>query len=126
MDIGKLKNNTDFYEGFEPETEITLQYVENPEYNLHIYEGFFSDFFGSPNLDGKGWNGFTRDYQQMERSFGNYDEYVLKDVKEYLDDLMIYKDKDYEYPETKECYNVLCNFLELALEKGFHICVKVF
>ena len=126
MDTGKLRNNTEFYDGFEPETEITLICVEKPEYNLHIYEGYFSDFFGSPSLDDNEWNGFTRDYQKMERSFGDCDEYILIDVKEYLDDLLTYQNRDYKYIETRKCYNILCDFLKFAIDNGFHICVKVF
>ena len=124
MDIGELKNNTKFYDGFEPEPEIVLTIIEQPKYSLHIYEGYFSDFFGDPTLDGKGWNGFTKDYNQLERSFG-YDDYVISDIKEYLDDLLIYSDKKYEDEETYECYDLLKNFLEYALENSYHIMVHV-
>jgi hypothetical protein len=125
MDIGMLKNNTKYYDGFESDTEITLSIVENPEYNIHIYEGYFSDFFGSPEFNCKGWNGFTRDYNQMERTFGE-DDYIISNVKEYLDDLLIYVDKKYEDEDTFQCYILLRKFLEYAINHNYHINVHVF
>ena len=63
-------------------------------------------------MDGKGWNGFTRDYNQMERTYEN--QGIKVDIEEYLNDLCIYKNKDFEYDETVECYNLLYAFLEYA------------
>lgn len=124
MDIGKLKGNTKFYDGFEEDNEVVLSYVDNPTFNIHIYEGFFYDFFGEPSLDGKGWNGFTRDYNQMERAFGG-GEYVISDVKEYLNDLLSYSEKKYEYEAVAECYVLLRDFLIYALESNNRILVQV-
>lgn len=112
MDIGKLKNNTEFYEGFEDEPEIELYLSESPDFNIHIWDGYFLDIFGSPAMDGKGWNGFTRDYNQMERTYEN--QGVKVDIEEYLNDLCIYKNKDFEHDETIGCYNLLYAFLEYA------------
>jgi hypothetical protein len=125
MNVGILKNNTKYYDGFESDTEITLSIVENSEYNIHIYEGYFTDFFGSPEVDGKGWNGFTRDYNQMERTFGDED-YVISDVKEYLEDMISYADKKFEDEDTTQCYILLKKFLEYAINHNYHINVHVF
>ena len=116
MDIGKLKNNTVFYEGFEDEPEIELYLSESPDFNIHIWDGYFFDIFGSPTMDGKGWNGFTRDFQQLERTYEEKD--VVIDVNEYLNDLHIYDKRTFDFEETRECYELLCHFLEYAKENG--------
>ena len=112
MDIGKLKNNTVFYEGFEDEPEIELYLSESPDFNIHIQDGYFLDIFGSPAMDRNGWNGFTRDYNQMKRTYEK--QGVKVDIEEYLNDLCIYQNKAFEYDETVECYNLLYAFLEYA------------
>ncbi|MCC8014546.1 MAG: hypothetical protein LIO87_05070 [Eubacterium sp.] len=126
MDTGKFKNNIKFYNGYEDEPEITLEIIENPQYNIHIWDGNFTFIFGNPNLDGNGWKGFTRDYNQMENVFGGDDEYLLNDIKEYLDDLLAYSNKTFENRETKECYKLICDFLEFALKNGYHILIRIF
>ncbi len=112
MDIGTLKNNTIFYDGFEDEAEIELFFSDETEYNIHIWDGYFSDIFREPSLDGKGWNGFTRDFHQLERTYENKD--VSIDIEEYLNDLYIYKNRLFELEDTRECYDLLCSFLEYA------------
>lgn len=62
-DIGNLKNNYEFYEGFEGETEIILSILEHREYNIHIWEGYIDDIFSNAPLNQNKWTGFTRDYQ---------------------------------------------------------------
>ena len=116
MDTDKLVNNLKFYDGFEDEPEIELFIAENPEFNIHIWQGYFSDIFREPSLDGKGWNGFTRDFQQLERTYEEKD--VIIDVDEYLNDLYIYRQRTFEFEETRKCYELLCHFLEYAKENG--------
>ena len=116
MDTGKLVNNTTFYDGFEDEPEIELFIAENPEFNIHIWQGYFSDIFREPSLDGKGWNGFTRDFQQLERTYE--EENAVIDVDEYLNDLYIYHQCTFEFEKTRECYKLLCHFLEYTKENG--------
>lgn len=60
MGIGKIIDNDTFYEGYEGEPQIVLSLADMEV--LHIWEGYFEDIYGAPALDGKGWNGFTRDY----------------------------------------------------------------
>ena len=43
MDIGNLKNNFTFYDGYEDESEIVLC-IEKEE-TVHIWEGYFDDIF---------------------------------------------------------------------------------
>lgn len=116
MDNGKLLNNTVFYDGFEDEPEIELYIEDAPEYNIHIWDGYFHDIFGEPALDGKGWNGFTRDMNQCERTYE--EKNVTIDTSEYLTDLYIYRDNTFEYDDTRKCYDLLCEFLEYAKENG--------
>lgn len=95
MDIGTLKNNKTFFKGFEDEYEIELIISENPEYNIHIREGYFDDIFNEPDMNGKGWKVFTRDYQQLERTYR--EKGVPIKVDEYLGDLYIYKDRCFRF-----------------------------
>ncbi len=116
VSIERLKNNIDFYNGFEDEPEIEIFSPENSEFNIHIWVGYFHDIFGEPALDGKGWNGFTRDCNQLERT---YDEKDVKiDIDEYLNDLYIYKERTFRFEETRDCYELLCAFLEHAKQEG--------
>jgi len=77
MGIGKI-DNYKFYEGYgyEPEVELTTN-IETME-TLHIWDGFFMDIFGEPSLDGKGWHGFTRDYNQCEGAFDDGKNIITK------------------------------------------------
>ena len=115
MDTGRFRNNMEFYNGFETEAEVELLIVENPDYNLHIWEGYFADILANPSLSGEGWTGFTRDYHQMERTYGA--ENVVIDIQEYLNDLYNYAKRTFEFEETRACYNLLCNFLKYAETK---------
>lgn len=130
QDIGKFRNNEKFYMGFEGEKEVTLIIKNHSEYNIHIYGGYFYDIFGEPTLDGKGWNGFTRDYNQLERTFDDFSDsdYIIvnDNIKEYLNDLLSYSDKKFEDEESSECFKLLCEFLKYALANGFDIQVHVF
>ena len=112
MDIGMLFNNTEFYDGFEDEHEIEVFISEKPESNIHIWEGYFNDIFGEPTFYEKGWHGFTRDFQQCERTFE--EKNVVVDVNEYLLDLLKYKNKKFKFEETRKCYELLRIFLEYA------------
>ena len=112
MDTGKLISNTTFYDGFEDEPEIELFITENPELNIHIWIGYISDIYDTPIFDGTEWRGFTRDYQQ---EVGTYEEKnVVIDADEYLIDLLNYKNKQFRFDETGECFNLLYAFLEYA------------
>lgn len=105
MDIGKINDNHTFYEGYEGEPEIILS-IPNSD-TIHIWEGYFDDIYDTPLLDGKGWNGFTRDYHQMEGIFINGGGKAKINPREYLDDLMLYKDKNFDFEETKQVFHLI-------------------
>ena len=68
MNIEELKNNTEYADTYDG-MDIEMTYAEKPEFRLLFDKCYFSNIFGEPDLSGKGWNGFTRDWQQMERAF---------------------------------------------------------
>ena len=113
MGIGKI-DNYKFYEGYgyEPEVELTTN-IESME-TLHIWDGFFMDIFGEPSLDGKGWSGFTRDYNQCEGAFDDDGEAIITDLQEYIDDLKIYENRKFRFKETREVYELIFTWLTEA------------
>ncbi len=125
MDIGKTDNYT-FFEGYEDEPEIELSSNNQDMETLHIWDGFFWDLFGDPSLDGKGWNGFTRDYNQFEGAFGDDSEAVISDIDEYINDLKIYENREFKFSNTRDVYNLLLSWLNKAKATGSTVTVTVF
>ena len=125
MDIGKTDNYT-FYEGYDDEPEIELSSNNQDMETLHIWDGFFWDLFGDPSLDGKGWNGFTRDYNQFEGAFGDDSEAVISDIDEYINDLKIYENREFKFSNTRDVYNLLLSWLNKAKATGSTVTVTVF
>lgn len=125
MDIGRLKNNYQYYDDsyYVPE-EIILSIKESPEYNIHIEKGYFFDiFYGNAPLDGKGWHGFTRDY--MEKVGGWEDASEINDIDEYINDMLKYRNCGFEYKETFEVFNLIIDFLTYAKQTGQTVIVEV-
>ena len=118
MDTGKIDNET-FYIGFEGEEEVMLSVIDKNMETLHIWEGYFSDIFCDPPLDGKGWHGFTRDYHQFEGAFDSNEEVIITDLQEYIDDLEFYKNRKFNFEETKEVYNLIYSWLQEVLKRGY-------
>ena len=125
MDIGKTDNYT-FYEGYDDEPEIELSSNNQDMETLHIWDGFFWDLFGEPSLDGKGWNGFTRDYNQFEGAFGDDSEAVISDIDEYINDLKIYENREFKFSNTRDVYNLLLSWLNKAKATGSTVTVTLF
>ena len=119
MDIGNLKNNYTYYEGYEDEGKIVL--CIEADQAIHIWEGYFDDIYDTPTLDGNGWKGFTRDYHQFEGVFSEYGGITEIDPSEYLEDLMLYKEKTFEFEETTEVFNLMVSFLEEAIKQGVNV-----
>ena len=119
MDIGNLKNNYTYYEGYEDEGKIVLC-IESDQ-AVHIWEGYFDDIYDTPTLDGNGWKGFTRDYHQFEGVFSEDGGITEIDPSEYLEDLMLYKEKTFEFEETTEVFNLIVSFLEKAVKQGINV-----
>jgi len=113
MGIGKIENYK-FYEGFEGEEEVEFSTKSEKMETLHIWEGYFSDIFCEPPLDGKGWHGFTRDFNQCEKAFGDESESVITDLQEYIEDLKSYENRKFRFEETKEVYELICSWLTEA------------
>ena len=119
MDIGRIKNNDTFYKGYEGEPQIMVSIKGDEELCLHIWDGYFEDIFGHPSIDGKGWIGFTRDYNQMEGVFsGETDCCEIVSPEEYLKDLSACQINTFQYEETKQAAELLCEFLRYAVDKG--------
>ena len=121
MDIGKI-DNFKFYEGYEDEPEIEFSTNDSNIETLHIWDGFFDDIFRKPNLDGKGWHGFTRDYHQCEGAFDDNGEAEITNIQEYIDDLKTYESRKFDYKETKEVYKLIYSWLNKAKNKN---CKKI-
>ncbi len=113
MDIGKI-DNYKFYEGYEGEPEVEFSTSDENMEILHIWDGFFDDIFREPSLNGKGWCGFTRDYHQCEGAFDDDGETVITDLQEYIEDLKNYKNRKFDYKETKDVYEHICAWLDEA------------
>ena len=122
MDIAKLKNNNK-YCAWWPEPDIILSLKENPKFKLYIWDGYFVEIFGNPIFDGNPWVGFTRDYQ--EDVGGWEDATEMQDIDEYLTDILRYKDKEFEYEETPEVFNLIVDFLTYAKQTGQTVVVEV-
>lgn len=122
MDIGNQKNNYTYYEGYEGEPEIIIQSENDDMQILHIWDGYFDDLLREPKIDGNGWLGFTRDYHQCEGAFSDDSEAVITNISEYLDDLKLYADRQFDYDETRDVYNLLYSWLEDAIKNG---CKKI-
>ena len=119
MNIGNLKNNYTYYEGYEDEGKIVL--CIEADQAIHIWEGYFDDIYDTPTLDGNGWKGFTRDYHQFEGVFSEDGGITEIDPSEYLEDLMLYKEKSFEFEETTEVFNLMVSFLEEAIKQGVNV-----
>ena len=116
MDIGNLKNNYTFYDGYEDEGEIVL--CIEADQAIHVWEGYFDDIFDTPSLDGNRWKGFTRDYHQFEGVFSENGGVYEINPAEYLEDLMLYKEKNFDFDETRDVLNLVAYLLEKAIREG--------
>lgn len=116
MDIGNLKNNYTYYDGYEDEGKIVLSIEADQA--IHIWEGYFDDIYDTPSLDGNGWKGFTRDYHQFEGIFSEDSSVSKIDPTEYLEDLMLYKEKAFDFDETMEVFNLIVSLLKKAIREN--------
>ena len=116
MDTGKINDNYTFYDGYEGETRIVLSIQDNQ--TVHIWEGYFDDIFDTPPLDGNGWKGFTRDYHQIEGVFSENEKAVELCPEEYLSDLILYKNKDFDFEETIQVVELMISLFENAVENN--------
>ena len=122
MDTGKTIDNFKFFDGFEGEPEIVIEAENTDMQILHIWDGYLDDILRKPNLDGNGWQGFTRDYHQCEGAFGDESKRSITNLIEYLDDLKLYAYREFDYDDTKDVYDLLYSWLEEAINNG---CEKI-
>lgn len=112
MGIGNQKDNYTFYNGYEGEPEIIL--TIDGVLSIHIWGGYFDDIYDSPTLDGQGWKGFTRDYHQLEGIFADGTKAKCIDPSEYLEDILQYKDKPFDFAETTSVFELIVSLLRQA------------
>ncbi len=122
MVVGNPKNDYTYYEGYEGEGEIVLC-LESGD-SIHIWEGFFDDIYATPALDGRGWNGFTRDYHQFEGIFSDNNGTTEINPAEYLEDLMQYQNKLFDFDETVDVFNLMASTFQRAIKDGKTIKVE--
>ncbi len=122
MKMEPFKNNTTFYDGLEDEPEIKLKIAEVPGLIIHIWDGYFCDILGNPSFCEDGWKGFTKDYQEGVRSYGNEETRI--NVSEYLSDLETYRNNTFELAETENCLELICDFLKYAKEQDYTVIVS--
>ena len=127
MDIGRLKNNIQYCEEDMYDAEIILSLKENPDFNLHLWEGYFRDLFGHPPLHGKGWHGFTRDFNEFKGAYSNVNDnrIELLDLEEYLRDILQYAEKKFRFEETSEVFYLIADFLRYAIATGQTVVMEV-
>ena len=108
-----VNNNHKFYDGYEGEGEMILKYLNHPNQQLHIWDGYFENIICTPVRIDNHWNGFTRDYHEGVRTFSG-NEVTIENTQEYLSDLNLYKEKVFTFPETAECLALLIDFFTYA------------
>lgn len=125
MDIGKIKGNYTFCDGYEGEPQITLTIKDDEDIHIHLWDEYFDDIFGNPPLDGNGWTGFTKDYNQLEGVFAENADYCEIMPEEYLTDLSAYKGKTFDFEETADAVNLICELLQYAIDNGKSVIVTI-
>lgn len=124
MDIGKIKDDYSFYEGYEGEPQITLS-ILGDDIRIHFWDGYFEDLFGTPPLNGEGWIGFTRDYNQLEGAFLADSGYAEVNPEDYLRDVVSCCEKSFAYEETAQAGALLRDFLQYAVDNLKTVAVTV-
>lgn len=104
MDTGYLRKENDYYSGYEGEPELVISSISDPQYSIHIWEGYIEDILHEPYFIPEGWSGFTKDYQECLGAWGDDQVEIIKDIPTYIEDLMKYKDKSFAFKRTPEVY----------------------
>lgn len=125
MDIGKISGNYTFYDGYESEPQITIAIKDDENIHIHLWDGYFEDIFGNPSLDGNGWTGFTKDYNQLEGAFAENADCEEIKPNEYLEDILQYKEKTFDYEETAAVVDLICELLQYAIDNDKSVIVTV-
>ena len=124
MDIGRLKNNTKFYDGYEGEGECVLALTDSSELCVHIWDGYIEDIFGNPQPSDGQWSGITRDYQLGLGAFGEEGYEIISDLKDYICDLEHYFSIAFTNEETSDCIQLILSFFRYAESISGTIIIK--
>jgi len=125
MDIGRFKNNTEYYEGYEEEPELILTLKGLESNTLHIWEGYFDDIFSDPQKSNDIWFGFTRDYQECTGAWGDTAFAEIKCPKEYLEDIQSYEEHNFEYEESEGVKELIMQFLQFAVTNKYTVMMYI-
>ena len=125
MDIGQLRNNTTYYDGYEGEDEVIFELAKDLTFNLHFWAGYLDDILREPNLSGKGWTGLTRDYHQAEKAFSGTGEEHIVSPKEYLADIEQYQTREFDAPESRQVLELIIVFLKHAINVESQVIIRV-
>ncbi len=120
----RFMNNDTFYDQrFYGSGEVILSLKDHPEYNLHIWEGYMGDILQDPKREGDYWSGFTRDFHELVRTFSSA-LVEIENLDEYINDLLLYKDVQFEFDETFEAYELILDFLAFAKENNLTVLAR--
>ncbi len=119
-----IRNETHYDERYYGDHEMTLTIKENPSFYLHMWDGYLDNIFHN-NLRTLGdyWIGFTRDNQEFIRTYSG-DVVEIENIDEYITDLLLYKNVDFQnkcFKETKEVYELILDFLTFAKENNLTV-----
>ncbi len=119
--IERFINNSKFYaKRHYGGGELVLLLKEYPQYNLHIWVGYIDDVTEELKTKEGRWIGFTRDCAEYVRTFAG-DEIEIENLDEYINDLLLYKDSQFEDEEDFEVYELILDFLTFAKENNLTV-----
>ncbi len=114
-----IKNRKFYDQRFYGSGRLELFLKEYPQCNLYIWEGYIDDILKEPKRKGDYWSGFTRDFHELARTFN--DEVEIENLDEYINDLLLYKDSQFEDEEDFEVYELILDFLTFAKENDLTV-----
>lgn len=127
-----MENKTkiiDLYKGFEGELGYFFASTDKNN-NIHFYikawQGYIYDIFNKdPHMPKKGWYGFTKLYQEVLDNFtyGLDNFYKVENKKEFLDDLLWYRDNKKLTNETLTLLTSLIELTELSINEDLDLLI---
>ena len=124
MDIGNLKENTKYYEGFEDEEEMIFTIEGENNIDLHIWRGYFDSLFDNYDYKEQNKKGFTKDYHLCEGVYNMKEKNRIDKVDEYLNDLLTYKNIKFTYPEAEKCLQLIIELFEYAKQNNKRVLIE--
>ncbi len=114
-----IRNEKWYDEWFYGDHEMTLTIKENPNFYLHIWGGYFNFILRDALTVGDCWIGFTRDNQEIIRTYSR-DVVEIENLDEYITDLLLYKYAERD-EEDSEVYQLILDFLTFAKENNLTV-----